>query len=73
MRRWCFTTSPPPGKRGRSEDCEVWKAEPLIARLHKCKVMLLLHGVLTDAESNKVHGRLMKKAGRLPKPKGGAK
>ena len=37
-----------------------WKKEPAIDRLHGCKVMLAVHGFLTDAESKRVHERLMK-------------
>lgn len=37
-----------------------WKKEPAIERLHGCKAMLVLHGFLTDAESRRVHERMVK-------------
>lgn len=37
-----------------------WKAEPLYSRLHNCKTMLSIWGMLTAAESALVHKRILK-------------
>lgn len=37
-----------------------WPKEPAIERLHGCKVMLVLHGFLTEAEAKRVHERMLK-------------
>lgn len=41
--------------------CQPWKREPFIDRISKCKAMLCIHGFLTDAESARVHKRMMKR------------
>ena len=37
-----------------------WKKETAVDRLHGCKTMLHIHGFLTEAESIRVHERLLK-------------
>lgn len=41
-----------------------WKAEPFMFRAAKCKLFLYVHGLLTDAESQKVAGRILKEQKR---------
>lgn len=38
-----------------------WPREPLYRRLNDCTAMLLLHGIITDAERARLHNRLMKR------------
>jgi hypothetical protein len=38
--------------------CPRWKAEPFLARLQACKSMLAVHGLLTDAEAERVQRRI---------------
>jgi hypothetical protein len=40
-----------------------WKSEPIMRRLTACRVMLYLHGFLTEAENRKVDGRIKKLVG----------
>ncbi len=46
----------------RTPDTQVsaWKKARLIVRLADCKAMLSLNGFLTEAETRRVHKRLMK-------------
>lgn len=42
-----------------------WKAEPLPGRLNLCVKMLVVHGLLTDAEAAKVRRRIAKEMGAV--------
>ena len=37
-----------------------WKKESALDRIHACKVMLHLHGFMTDPESKRVNDRIVK-------------
>ena len=43
-----------------------WKSETTAERIHKCRMMLHLHGFLTDAENERVKRRQVKR-GMVPK------
>lgn len=45
-----------------SQRSGVWKSETLLERFMRCRAMLRIHGFLSDAESDKVHRRLVKAA-----------
>ena len=43
-------------------DALAWPAEPFLQRANVCRVWLLLHDLLTEAESRKVKDRMLKMA-----------
>jgi hypothetical protein len=43
---------------------QAWFAETLLARLHRSRILLVCHGILTDKENEKVKKRLTKMIGR---------
>jgi hypothetical protein len=53
-----------------SQKSGVWKSETLLNRFMRCRAMLRIHGFLSDAESDKVHRRIVKVAKRERKEAG---
>ena len=44
----------------RKKKSPSWKAEHHLSRLQSCRVMLALHGILTDAENERCKKRIAK-------------